>query len=230
MELRKKVEQAGSPMEALLLLADAVDALAQQESEPDPWAGWGKATTEAAPAPVDKSGVEAELVELEAQLHGCEDVAESKVLRAKIDLKRDELVEHAPPAEQALEQRRTVSVDNGGEIVVEVPEPTPEQEVARGKFLADSLFSAMVDQYGEEAADTYATSYLKAGPLLLYYTDRDFVNGLPDPMKFKMVEDVEQFSPNEAAEMGRDILKDLSPGSERKDILLESNLRATGNV
>jgi hypothetical protein len=220
-------------MDALLAIADAVDELAERPVDPiaDPWAGWGKGeATQATPSTVDKSGVEAEIAELESRLHGCEDPEESKVLRAQIDLKKDDLIDRPPPAEQALEQRRTVSVDNGGELVIEVPEATEAEKEVRKEFLANALFPAMEDHYGNEAAALYAESYIKGGPLLLYYTDRDFVNALPDQMKHVMVGDVEHFSPNEAAEMARDILKDLSPGTERKDIMLEANLRAEGNL
>lgn len=212
-------------MEALILLAEAVDELAERPVDPvaDPWAGWGKQPTDTGPAPttsVNYAEVEAEIADLAEQLHNNDDPEDSKVLRAKIALAKDKLVE--PPKVVDLEQQRTIQVSNGGDVTVEVPVPDEETVKRRGTFLDASLYEAMREQYGEEGADQFSTSYMKAGPLLLYYTDRDFVNGLPDRMKFAMVEDVEHFSPNEAAEMARDILKDLTPGAERKDILVEA--------
>lgn len=237
-------------MEALLLLADAIDDLAQKSSETeqpvDPWAGWTTPTVAAAldgedphdevPADGDwltaseRERIQTELAARENALKGNEDPMESKVLRAEIYLLRDRLVQ--PPDHPDLEQRRAMQeVNKGGNVMIELPVPTEEEREAREHFLDEGLFTAMTDHYGEENASLFSDSYVKAGPLLLYYTDRDFVNGLPVGLKRIMIEDVEQYSPAEAHEMGRDILKDKDPGTERLDILREANVNQTdGNL
>lgn len=60
----------------------------------------------------------------------------------------------------------------------------------------------------EDAIDVY----VKGGPLWLYTGNREFVMSLPMAMRQQMVLDVEQDDHQTAQEMGRDVLKDPSPG------------------
>lgn len=60
----------------------------------------------------------------------------------------------------------------------------------------------------EDAIDVY----VKGGPIWLYTGNREFVMSLPMAMRQQMVLDVEQDDHQTAHEMGRDLLKDPSPG------------------
>lgn len=207
-----------TPQEALLALAAyAVELEARIESletaEPvkDTWQDWGEPTV-AEPEgedwlnPGERAEIEGQIAEKKAELANNEDAQESMVLRATISLLEDKLIR--PPEKIDLDQQRTVQVRNtDGSVVVDVPEVSEEVEAERYEFAIKQL--KLHEQYGEEAGKEYARSYAKGGPLVLYYTDRDFVLGLTDDLKAAMVQDVEQHSPAEAHEMARDLLKDF---------------------
>lgn len=53
-------------------------------------------------------------------------------------------------------------------------------------------------------------AYVKGGPLWLHAYDRDFVVGLPEHLRRALVQDLEQYAPNDAHLLARDILKDAS--------------------
>lgn len=225
--IRSVLQEYESPQEALLHLADVVELcihkLSEIESEQTPtsdaWSTWDDQplVDDSSSEWHEPPGVREELAALQGELSGCEDDEESKVLRAKIELAEDKLV---PPADfhDNTGEASTVSDDQEGASTVDVPKPTPDQEDEREEFAREIL--RLEEVYGEERGAEYIQSYRKAGPALLYYTDRDFVLGLPDDIKRAMVGDVERFSPKEAHEIARDILKDLDPGGP--DVTVEN--------
>ena len=211
-----------SPAEALFYVAGIVEDLQDrvrhlEQQNVDGWDQWSgevppltDASTEWAPDPAD----EAELVKLEDELQGNNDSLESKALRAKIELTKDKLqppVEMHDNSEQATEQH----VSQDGSVVVDLPSPTPEQIDVRAQLLPKM---GIADQYGEAQADEFEKAFIRGGPLLFYYTDRDYINALPPDVKQALVEDVLVSSPREAHDMGRDILKDLDPGTPEQAI------------
>jgi hypothetical protein len=199
---------AASPTDALRLVAEYIDILYEQHASPkDEWGSWGEAAgTDDADGPVQWSpdpADEAALAQYQEELQGCEDDLEGKVLRAKIELTRDKL--HPPVVLVDNSGAATeTDYDEEGNAVVNLPPATPEQIDFRGELVGRL---GLRDQYGDELGEQAEESFIKGGPLLLYLSDREFVNSMADDVKRQLVVDVEQSSPREAQEMARDILK-----------------------
>jgi hypothetical protein len=83
---------------------------------------------------------------------------------------------------------------------VDLPPVSDEQREARRRL---AFQIGLENDFGVEGIDTY----VKGGPLWLYYGNRDYVLGLSKDVQTAMVEDVMQTSPAEAVEMGRDLFK-----------------------
>jgi len=217
-----------SPADALNVVAallDSFDArltILEGRDTSDPWGTWDGATDEQSddqvaewkPDPAD----EAELVDLEGQLHGNADADESRVLRAKIELCRDRL---RPPVEMVDNSGEATEThfDDDGNAIVDLPKPTPDQIDFRGELVGRL---GLQDHYGPELGAQAEESFIRGGPLLLYLSDREFVRSLPDDVRINMIYDVEKSSPREAHEMARDLLKattdaanDLEAAKER---------------
>lgn len=104
---------------------------------------------------------------------------------------------------------------NQGEDTSEVvlPKVSPERYIARTAF-ADAQLK-LNDHLGAGEVDWIA-AYGVGGPMWLYLGNRDLVMSYPEEIRRRMVEDVEQDSPEDAHEMSRDILKaacETGPGS-----------------
>lgn len=222
-ELRKQ----RTPAEALAWLARYCESLESriQELERANVSGWDEWSDETPPLTDDTEwqepeGVREEIAELREQLKGNESDEDSKAIRAQIELLEDKLVPPPDLADPTGEQTHQI-MDDAGNVVVETPAVSEEKEDAREEFARKVL--KLVEVYGEEQGTEYIKSYRKAGPLLLYYSDRDFVLGLPDEVRAAMVVDVAEQSPKEAHEMGRDILKDGD--ANPPDISIENLIR-----
>ena len=204
---------AASPTDALNVIAAVLDQFSERIFDLEEcgsgngWTEWTR--TDSGSTSVSKSdwspnpADEEELVRLTEALQGNEDADESKVLRAKIELCKDRL---KPPLEVHDNSGELAELTHSpdGTVVVNLPPPTPEQIDFRGQML---LHLGLIDQYGEELGRQFEDSFLKGGPLLLYYSDRDFVMSLPDGIKREMIVDVEKSSNREAHEMARDLLR-----------------------
>lgn len=99
-------------------------------------------------------------------------------------------------------ERARLETDADGNVVVDLPPVTEEKRQERREF---------AERIGLEGE--LVEAYAKAGPLWLYYGNRQHVMGLPEEWRREMVVDVMEQSPAEAQEMGRDVLKDASPGN-----------------
>lgn len=222
MTVREQVLKARTPQEALLVLADAIDNLNKEPSF-DSWDGWNDPEThkqvnaQFAEASVKPKAAFAEYARIKEELAETSDPEESQALQAKLNLLKDEL---KPPAHYADEEQQASKLvtDENGNVVVELPPPTEEHMELRREFAEKRL--KLQDEFGPEILE----SYVKGGPLVIYYTDRDFVMRLPDEFKRVMVDDVQNFSPREAKEMARDILKDVTADGGR-DVTMEALTR-----
>lgn len=209
MNIQEQVKQAKSPQEALVILARGLDSLAAliegqpQPPAPDPWGTW-----DSQPAP-DTGELEARIAELNERA-GTEDGEQRQATEAEIRLLRDQLrpVTAAPTRDDG--KRASIEVVGAdGTTQVDLPVVSEEKQERRRAFAKDEL---VLDTHFPNLG--LVDAYAKGGPLLLYYSDRDFVMGLPAEWKAAMVRDVSEESPREALEMGRDILKDASPGTD----------------
>lgn len=226
-DLSRRITECASPKDALLLVAKEFDRIEKLVGDvpKDEWDSWGDTTpspsAEWTPDPEDIRAVG----EIESSLHGCEDAEESKALRAQLELAKDKL---KPPIEMLdnTGAHSNIVADSDGDAMVDLPPVSPEKEATRRQFAAQQL--KLVEYYGEEEGAAYVDSYVKAGPLLLYYSDRDFILSLGDDIKRALVADVEEQSPKEAQEMARDILKDMD--AQGPDITIENLVRTMGDA
>lgn len=202
-----------SPTDALNVVAAVLDELsgrvaALEQGSTEGWGTWepheqvSDPEDQQAEWTVDPAD-EAAIAQYQEELQGCDDDLESKVLRAKIELTRDKL---QPPTELHDNSGSATEThyDEAGAAIVDLPKPTPEQIDFRGELVSRL---GLRDQYGDELGEKAEDSFVRGGPLLLYLSDREFVNGMADDIKRLLVSDVELSSPREAHEMSRDILK-----------------------
>jgi hypothetical protein len=111
---------------------------------------------------------------------------------------RDEWGEWQPQTQA----QATVTEDEDGNVTVDIKPPSAEKKIERFEFAKQKL--KLHECYDEE---NILEAYSKGGPLWLYTSDRDFVVKLPEELKRAMIEDLEELSPDEAALMARDLLK-----------------------
>lgn len=217
MTVREQVLQAKTPRDALLVLADAIDALSTQPA--DPWSEWDDTDTHKEVN--DQLRIVAAIDAAQHNLQESTDPEEIRALEATIRLLKDELREiKAVDDSEGEQQRARKTTGEDGRVMYDLPVASEEDQAVRRQFAEKCL--KLQDEFGPEIVE----SYVKGGPLVLYYTDRDFVMRMPEQYRKAMVADVEKFSPNEAQEMGRDVLKDMTPDGAR-DVTMEvlSNAR-----
>jgi hypothetical protein len=113
------------------------------------------------------------------------------------------------PATHAVTEQGIVPLDDGrsqivnGEVVVKPV--SKERRLERMNFATDSRLHEFYGP-GLSFAD-FMDAYVKGGPRWLVYTNRDAVMQMPESYRRELVADVTLDSPEEAAEISRDILK-----------------------
>jgi hypothetical protein len=207
------VKRHNSPGPAILEVARAVDELiarvdALGEATPgDLWGGadpglWGDHDTH---VEVNREFAKAEVRE---RLDALKDAAKG--------LSGDDLAANLAQqrlVEDELRDVRTVEpipddapeekVLGPGETEIALPVVDGGTQAARREFAVETL--KIRDQYPHNPE--FVEAYGKGGPLLFYYTDRDWVMSLPVTARQAMVEDVMATNPETAKKMGADILK-----------------------
>lgn len=188
MTIREQVLAAASPRDALLVIADALD---NQTPAEDPWGTWGTETH----VPANEDRVAA----ISEELKTC-DGEDRQALLAELRILTDkgEAVESGDLAEA---KRTKVETDEDGKTIIDIPPPNEDQLNMRKQFVAEMMEP-------DPGRAPFSEAFIKGGPLLLYYSDRDYVMQLPPNWRKLFVEDVILSSPMEAHEMGRDILKE----------------------
>lgn len=124
-------------------------------------------------------------------------------LEARLRILKDELRE-VKTIEDAVTEVPLVAVrGKDGEVEYELPDVDAGIQAARREYAVTTM--QIRNQYPdrEELVDAFG----KGGPLLFYYTDRDWLMSLPVEMRRWCVEDVGMTSgPQLAREVGRDLL------------------------
>lgn len=201
MSVQEQVKQADNPQHALLVIARALDVIITRlddaVTEAPAQDGWGSWSAPSDPEPEQEDN-SAAIKALREALAEESDADERRALEAKLRL----LLDSGQSVALGMEESPRAEIKMDGEkSVVELPLPTEEQLEMREAFL-DTVAPNDPDYWGEELIDAYK----RGGPLLIYYSDREYVMGLPPELRKRMVEDVEISSPAEAHEMGRDVL------------------------
>lgn len=195
------VQRADNIVDALLAIARGIDAIKSAPADD------GRVEFFSVEWPTDESqqkkdAAKAATVEdLESKLENTTDPYERSSIEAALRLANDE--------NRAMEPENTVGrtervVAPNGDVIVDLPVASDEVRASRLK-LAEKI----------GLGETWVDSFVTGGPLVLYYSDRDFVMGLPDDIRQRFVADVEQFNAHEAQEMARDILKNAEPDGTR---------------
>lgn len=207
-----QVRAAATPFDALLILAAAVDELRAAKSQPDPWATWGKPASPLPPgvygadvgrpiadrAPERDEALVAGLRELMQAATG----DERRALEAQLRLAEDGGVIPGAYVTEGVTEAVTVTED---EILVELPPADPQRQAARRAWAQQVRLGTLCDPpMNEELA---VETYVKGGPLWLYYGNRELACSFPIHMKQGFVSDVEADSPRTAQEIARDLLK-----------------------
>lgn len=213
MTVREQVLAAKTPRDALLVLADAIDRIDHHIKGPyDEWSEWDDPETHLEvnkELSVNPKDALVQYAAVKAQLDEATDGDDRRALEAKLRLLKDEL--RAKPHQVDMEQQASkLTTDEGGKVIVDLPVPTEEHMEQRREFGEKCL--KIKDEFGPEVLE----AYVKGGPLVLYYTDRDFVMRMPNDFKRVMVEDVCQFSPREGHQMAADVLKDVTADGGRE--------------
>lgn len=201
-----------SPMEAFLVVADALDNLIEKVSmlgvdvipaPADPWGSWDKVIAPGFTVEVQRTAIASQDTSAErirAALAEATDPEDVQALTAKLRLAEDPgTVPHAVAG--ALIQET--------DGVVELPPPTPELAARRAKWAIDVRLGDMLDPPMD--LDAAARAYAKGGPMWLYLGDREAMLGMPDQWLRMFVADVHEQSPRQAQELARDILKAVEP-------------------
>jgi hypothetical protein len=206
----EQLELAKNPREAVILLARAIDAINDRIDEEvgnaGGWDSWDVEAPEIHTGPENPAAdeIHEQIRQVEDQISKTPDPEDAIALEAKLRLLKDQL---GPPVEEVDTDgaRAEQEVGEAGDVVVSLPEAPEETKKQRKQFAEEMLH--LDEHFGSQ---DFNDAYVIGGPLWLYYGNRDFVVGLPPEYKKAMVADVQSFSPGEALEMGRDILKDES--------------------
>lgn len=223
MKLTTQIKMATTPVQALLILAEAIDELREAA---DPWRQpleWADARVSIATQPriviTTPSPDPEEIVALKAQLHGETDPDEARVLQARIALLENP--GKIPP--EALKEGERAAVQ-GDDIVA--PPPSEERMADRHAFARRLGLHEFLD--GGWTVDLAADTYAKGGGRWLYYDGgRDAIMAMPHWARQQICADIAVDSPQEAAEVARDILK-AQQGVDM-EAAVEAHQRAVGN-
>jgi hypothetical protein len=230
--LSHRIRTAPGPREAILMLAEAIDAInARLDAAPEPGDLWSW----------DENESLAVLAATElGALAATELVAQADDQRARdIEAVRQQLnAEHDGEERQALEARLRLLQDGGGTIeprdqgkrfsfdgnTIDFVPASKERRDWRYQWAKDHELHTFVPPLDELAA---ADAFMKGGPLWLYEGNRAAIMMMPYEWRVQLVEDVALDSTEQAKEMGADILK--SPDSVDQQSAVEAIQRDTMN-
>lgn len=225
MSVEDDIRGASSPGEALLILARAIDALGTAPAASDPW---HIPTDEPTPEAIaeeaawDESAARAEynrqLKLLGDPPNDAEDLASWTARRSLLaDLLK------APTPNVGVADSHVVTVPLGRDkFEVRVPEASAQVRTIRHQFAgAIGLDQPNWWTDADNAIETKdaINAYVKGGPLWLHAYDRKFVMQLPVSARQHMVQDVESFSPDDAHNLARDILKDETADGAKQVVI-----------
>jgi hypothetical protein len=217
MSIEADVMAAGSPRDALLILARAVDALRETPTL-DSWTGWGTTQPDAPrptqdttapgrPAPpvanrhVNEDEVRAFLVQ-SFEHGGAFDPKDPAAAAVLAQLQKD-LAAATGPSEP---DRPDYIVDTEGVVEIDMAPRSEEERAAREAFARDVLQLPLALGPHPEGKD-WCEEYAKVGPMFLYIPDREMLLEYPEHVRRTMVEDVLSYDKRVGDELARDLLR-----------------------
>jgi hypothetical protein len=242
MTLTDQIKTCRTPQEALLLLADAIDALREDINtappQPvDPWAQpleWsrfprvGDHPESAFLSPFskahDKTKHREQIEAVQTLLNGTTDPDEHQALQAKLRLLRDQAGEKVyendaaggGTIEPVPEGERPSIASDGSNGTVELTAASPERQAARAEWAVSRQLWDFIPLNEKQACD----AYMKGGPMWLYLGNRDAIMAMPFAYREELVTELAKDSVVDAQEVGRDILK--STESADRDIAVHA--------
>src|SRR6266576_331665 len=240
MTFEQQVRQAPNPLEALLVLARALDAL-QAKPTLDSWAGWAPGTEQAPPptAPAQPSLTSADLPDdvviawMQKNYKGAAGLdADSTEGQMAIAQVREDLL--LAPNVQVVEDLFRQTTEGIVESDIDWSPLTEKHRAARYQFAKDVLQLDVALGPHPEQGD-WAADYASGGPMYLYIPNRDLVKQYPENVRSQMVEDVrittharqpDLIADKLTHEFGGDLLqKPMSTDLERRAAPLPVGLR-----
>jgi hypothetical protein len=179
----------------MLAIARKLDAIHSLLSEREEFADWSSTTWSGAPKGTQWAPV---------RIHAQDTPLPPERSPEWLDVAQ-QVVADSPRAAEIVE------IGDGTTDIV-IKGPSPEKMQARRAFATHVL--KLNEYLGDE--QNWADVYAKGGPLWLYLGNRELVMSYPQEIKKALIEDVEEDSPQDAHEMGRDLLKfpcETGPGS-----------------
>lgn len=217
MSLHDQVLRARTPRDAIIILADAIQALRediQNIERADPWESWGEPEPASEQAAIEQAH---EAAELRAILErGGLTTEEEQAISAQLRLIEEQGGVAAPVVAEGRRERVTVTDDA---VVVELPTPSPERQEDRRRLAVGLGFHQFIDLPEAETVRAFTLG----GPLWLYHYDRDAVMNMPIEWRMALVDDIAIDSPATAQEVGRDILK-YTQADGTRDAAYEAHL------
>jgi hypothetical protein len=223
MNTKQRVAEARSPQDALLAIAESLDALAElivtQDLVPaDPWAAWpalyrdaledGRVAYETAYQAKMHERDEAAIAAVKEQLAIETDGEAVQALQARLRLLEEDGGTVPPPPEG----ERVQSVVSDTNVTIDIPPPDDRRRAARRKIAGELRFHEFLTASPFATDEEFIAAYVKGGPMWLYLGDRDAVMAMPGDYRRLLIADIEQDSAPQAQDVARDILKDVGPG------------------
>jgi len=207
-----RVKNSKSPQDALAAIAHGIDHICARldKLEGKDNDGWGEWEGSDAAADAEDESERVERLEaanrriraIKDKLEGADD-DDRRALEADLRLAQDELrelgaIEAGPPPTASVVE----VVD--GEVVVNLPIPDEKRKRLRRELAEYIQLEDSIEGISNE-------HYVEGGPLWLYYGNREYVVSLPTAVHQRMVADVFEDDPIEAAQMSADLLKHTEP-------------------
>lgn len=214
MSVYDDVRTARSPQEAMLALAEGLDAvldaLTDQANAEGQWGTWATPDEHVPQGVVAMAGQSLdnakEIAAVEVAIAAATDPEDARALEARLRLLKDDGRALDINAPAGLMPTVEESADSATLVI---PAPSKAKKDRRLALAHEWKLHEFLPLTDFEAADAYA----KGGPQWLYGYDRDAVMQMPYAYRQAMVEDVLEDSPRAAHEMARDILKDTGTGN-----------------
>lgn len=211
--IEDQVKAAGSPREALLMLARAIDEL-RAEPTLNSWDGWGTAAppppqpTRDTTDPGRSAGAVRTITDddirafMAQQFGAVPDLDDPEVAERLKELRKD----LSTAVGESEPDHASVMVDEQGVVEIDWSPLSDEHRQQRYDFAKDVLQLPLALGEHPEGRD-WCADYAEAGPMFLYIPNRELLLEYPESARRVMVEDLMSYDHQVAEEVARDLLR-----------------------